>query len=135
MNASQLVQQIIDSGQLEKHVALIEELAPAEANALVPHLVQAFDEYKLWPKDAACIISVCRPTDEQLLDLLQQDCERSQKLGLHIVAMLIDNESFQQGSHKALAQEVFKLLRAESFRPKRKDLKELQTWAESNAVE
>ncbi|QDU75994.1 hypothetical protein Pan97_30390 [Bremerella volcania] len=136
MKASPLVQQIIKTPQLlHQHAALMEKLPPGKSIELVPQLVQAFHEHKLWPKDAACIIAVCRPTDEQLLDLLKDDGERCQKLGLHILARLIGNEDFKQRPHHALAHEALRLLQTEAVRPKRKQLKPLKDWAEAHVTE
>jgi len=135
MNASQLVQQISENPQLLKQQAvLLKKLSPAETIALVPELVQAFKDHKLWPKDAADIIAACRPTDEQLLDLLNDDGEPCQKLGLHILALLIGNQDFVQGTHKALAYEALQLLQREVFRPKLKHLKSLKDWTKSQAA-
>lgn len=113
---------------------VIERLTPDESSALVHQFIQAFNENQLWPQDAACVIADCRPTDEQLLTLLQDNRVRCQKLGLHILAQLIGTINFDQQTHKTVAQAVLRLLRTEIFRPKLKDLAELKLWSESNTV-
>lgn len=136
MNASELVQQVIEHPQLPRqHLALVEKLPPDEAMALVPKLVQAFHDYKLWPKDAAGIIAACRPTDAQLLVILSCDDERTQKLGMHVVANLIGNNDFAQRNHAKLAHKVVCLSQSESFRPKRKGMRELLKWAKKIIAE
>lgn len=135
MNASQLVQSVIDQPEfLSQSVLLIEKMTPQDANALVPHLVQAFHAYQLWPQDAACLIAACHPTDDQLLEILQDDRERCQKLGLHVLAQLMDTSQFQQQPHAPLAQVVLSLLQTEAFRPKRKHLRSLEAWAKASAT-
>ncbi|PQO25019.1 hypothetical protein C5Y96_26300 [Blastopirellula marina] len=134
MNASQLVQSVIEAPQfLSQQVLLIEKLAIQDATALVSHLVQAFHAYQLWPQDAACLIAACRPTDEQLLQLLKDERERCQKLGLHILAQLIDAYHFQQQAHTDLAIVVLSLLRTEVFWPRRKYMRSLEAWAKSHS--
>ncbi|MBA2113690.1 hypothetical protein [Bremerella alba] len=128
MNASQLVQQIIEDPMFLK------TLSPDEGTALVPSFVQAFNEHKLWPQDAASVIAECSPTDEQLLGLLQSNCERSQKLGLHIISQLIETENDKLRVRTILAQEVLRLLQTDSFRPKRKGMRGLWGWAESSSI-
>lgn len=135
MNASQLVQSVIDDPQLlNQQVLVIEKLEPQDANALVSSCIQAFNGHRLWPQDAACLIAACHPTDEQLLELLNDGRERSQKLGLHVLGQLMDTPDFQQQAHNDVAIVVLSLLRTEAFRPKRKRLRSLEVWANSHGT-
>lgn len=136
MDVNQFVEEVIGHPQLlSQHIALIENLPRDQANTLVPKLVQGFHDHKLWPKDAAGMIAACGPTDEQLLVLLSEQGESFQKLGLHVVALLIGNQDFAQDSHSALARCVIRLLQTEAFRPKKGDLRELWLWAEYNSYQ
>lgn len=136
MNASELLQRVIENQKMfGQFVQLTKELPPDEAVQLVPQIVTAFNEHKLWPQDAASFIAACHPTDDQLLDLLQSGHERTQKLGLHIIAKLIENDQFERRSHTVLAQVILKVLTSEAFRQKRKNLKPLKDWAVANTAE
>jgi len=130
MNTGETVRQIIEScDSIEKRRVRLENLASEEAVALVPYFVRAYVEHKLWPLDAACLVADCHPTDEQLLSLLHEDDEHTQKLGLHVLARLIHAKSFQQRSHAPLAHQLNRVLQSVAFCPKHKYLNELRHWA------
>lgn len=136
MNADQLAAEIIQrAGRSHLNIVNLEKLSTEEAVVLVPSFVRAFKEHRLWPKDAAVIIAACRPTDHQLLEMLQDYREPCQKLGLHILALRIESEEFQSTRHLVLAKEVLWLLGSQAFRAKQKDLQRLKDWADSDLTE
>ncbi len=131
MNADQLAAEIIESTRRSRpDVTSLERLSTEEAGVLVPIFVAAFKERGLWPKDAAMVIAACRPTDDQLLELLRNDREPCQKLGLHVLALRMESKEFRSIRHPVLADEVLRLLQSDTFRPKQKDLRPLKAWAE-----